>query len=108
MTENDLLLDEFRTIKTMHTESISKISDLCGEVRELVIELRHTQKDHDELQSQVKEIKLEVTDIRLLNAGNEPFLDIAKSMHRNQLTTMIGAFSAVVGTNVPWSKLFGG
>ena len=63
MTENDLLRDEFRTIKAMHTESISKISDLCGEVRELVIELRHTQKDHDELQSQVKEIKLEVTDL---------------------------------------------
>ena len=108
MTENDLLLDEFRTIKTMHTESISKISDLCGEVRELVIELRHTQKDHDELQSQVKEIKMEVTDIRLLNAGNEPFLDIAKSMHRNQMMTIVGAVTAVAGTNMPWTKLFGG
>jgi len=108
MNENDLLLDEFRTIKTMHTESISKISDLCGEVRELVIELRHTQKDHDELKGQVESIKRDVTDIRLINASNEPFLDIARSMHRNQMMTIVGAVTAVAGTNMPWSRLFGG
>lgn len=108
MTESELLLEEFRTIKTMHTESISKISDLCGEVRELVIELRHTQKDQDELKRMVESTQKDVTDLRLVNAGNEPILDIAKSMYRNQMITIGGAVAAVAGTNIPFAKLFGG
>jgi uncharacterized protein YgbK (DUF1537 family) len=107
MTENELLRDEFRTIKQMHTESISKISELCIEVRALVVGLSHAQKDHDSLQSQVEEIKQEVTELRLDSARNEPILEIAKSMYRNQILTIGGAIAAVAGTNVPWSKLFG-
>ena len=108
MTESELLLEEFKTIKTMHTESISKISDLCGEVRELVIELRHTQKDQDELKAMVQTTQKDVTELRLVNAGNEPILQIAKSMYRNQILTMASAAAALVGTNIPFTKFLGG
>jgi len=107
-TESELLREELKGIKTMHVEGISKISDLCGEVRALVIELRHTQRDQDELKAMVLENRKDVTDLRLVNASNKPILDIANQMYRNQMITIGGAVAAVAGTNIPFSKLLGG
>lgn len=106
--QTPLVMEELRIIKAMHTESMSRIADLCGEMKGLVVELRHAQKDNETTKKDVDELKDQVMDIRLQNATNQSFFDTAKSMQKAQWITIIAAAAAVTGTNVPFTKLFGG
>lgn len=109
MTDHSpLVMEELRLIKSLHTESMSRIADLCGELKGLVVELRHAQKDGESTKKDVEELKDLVTELRLQNATNQSFFDTAKSMQKAQWITIIASASAVAGTNLPIAKLFGG
>lgn len=99
------VLEEIRSLRGAHAGLMSKMSDVCGELRELVAELRHTQKTFDDVNSQVAELSRQVRAIQIENATNKPILDIAKSMYRSQWLTIVAAISAVAGTNL--DKLVG-
>lgn len=103
---NNLVMEELRTIKQMHNESVSKLGELCGEVRSLVVELRHTQKGFDDLSDRIAESERKIHAIQIENATNKPILEIARSMNRNMWLTMGGALFAVAGTNL--DKFIGG
>jgi flagellin-like hook-associated protein FlgL len=103
-----LVMEELRIIKAMHTESMSRIADLCGEMKGLVVELRHAQKDNESTKKDVEELKDHVMEIRLQNATNQSFFDTAKSMQKAQWITIMAAAAAVTGTNLPFAKMFGG
>ena len=107
-TETEHVLAELRSMRTAHTEVLSKVSELCGGVKELVVELRHTQKDYDSLSRRIDIAESDVIVLRLEGAGNAPFMDIAKTMLRNQWATMATAALAVGGTQIPFAKMFGG
>lgn len=99
------ILEELRSLRGAHVGLMTKMSDVCGEVRELVAELRHTQKGFDDVIKRVSEVERQAHSIQIENATNKPILDIARSMHRNMWLTILAAFSAVAGTNV--DKLLG-
>lgn len=105
MIDNHHLQEEFRSLRGAHSDVLSKMSDVCGEVRELVAELRHTQKNYDDLSHRVMKAEEQVRTIQLENATNKPILDIARSMYRSQWLTILAATSAVLGTNL--DKLLG-
>lgn len=98
MSDNHVL-EEIRSLRGAHAGLMGKMSDVCGELRELVAELRHTQKTFDEVSGQVADLTKQVHVIQLENATNKPILDIARSMNRNMWLTLLGAFLAIVGTN---------
>lgn len=106
MTDNSLVMEELRAIKTMHNENVSKLGELCSEVRSLVVELRHTQKGFDDVSTRIGEVEKQVHAIQIENATNKPILEIARSMNRNMWLTMGGALLAVTGTNL--DKFIGG
>lgn len=97
--QNQLVMEEMRSIKAMHVDSMSKLGELCGDVRALVIELRHTQKGFDEISGRVSEVEKQVHAMQIENATNRPILDIARSMNRNVWLAIGSAVLAVVGTN---------
>src|SRR3972149_3053435 len=99
------ILEELRSLRGAHVGLMTKMSDVCGEVRELVAELRHTQKGFDDVIKRVSEVERQAHSIQLENATNKPILAIAKSMYRSQWLTMLAAIAAVAGTNV--DKLLG-
>lgn len=98
MSDNHVL-EEIRSLRGAHAGLMSRMSDVCGELRELVAELRHTQKTFDEVNRQVSDLARQVHAMQLDNATNKPILDIAKSMNRNMWLTIFGAAGAVIGTN---------
>lgn len=104
MSDNHVL-EEIRSLRGAHAGLMSKMSDVCGELRELVAELRHTQKTFDEVSGQVSDLAKQVHSIQIENATNKPIMDIAKSMYRSQWMTILAALAAVAGTNS--DKLFG-
>lgn len=97
--QNQLVMEEMRSIKAMHVDSMSKLGELCGDVRALVIELRHTQKGFDEISGRVSEVEKQVHAMQIENAINRPILDIARSMNRNVWLAIGSAVLAVAGTN---------
>jgi len=103
--QNQLVMEEMRSIKAMHVDSMSKLGELCGDVRALVIELRHTQKGFDEISGRVSEVEKQVHAMQIENATNRPILDIARSMNRNVWLAIGSAVLAVAGTN--YDKFFG-
>jgi len=104
MSDLQHVLAELQAQKAATIGLMSKMSDVCGEVRVLVTELRHTQKSYEAVDGRVAGIELHVHEIQIENAQNKPILDIVNKMYRNQWMTMLAAFAAVVGSN--WSKLF--
>lgn len=103
--QNSLVMEEMRAIKAMHMDSMSKLGELCSDVRALVIELRHTQKGSEELNGRIGELEKEMHAVQLENATNKPILDIARSMNRSVWMTIAAAIVAVIGTN--YDKLVG-
>ena len=103
--QNQLVMEEMRSIKAMHVDSMSKLGELCGDVRALVIELRHTQKGFEEISGRISEVEKQVHAMQIENATNRPILDIARSMNRNVWLAIGSAVLAVAGTN--YDKFFG-
>lgn len=104
MSDLQHVLEELRSQKAATNQLVTKMSDVCVEVRVLVTELRHTQKSYDSVNSRVDDIEGQMRLIQLENATNKPILDIAKSMYRSQWITILAAIGAVIGSN--WPKLF--
>lgn len=104
MSDLQHVLEELRSQKAATNQLVTKMSDVCVEVRVLVTELRHTQKSYDSVNSRVDDIEGQMRLIQLENATNKPILDIAKSMYRSQWVTILAAIGAVIGSN--WPKLF--
>jgi hypothetical protein len=104
MSESTHILEELRSLRIAHVDLMTRMSDVCGEVRTLVSELRHTQTSFDSMSNRVAEVDRQIRTIQLENATNKPILDIANSMYRSQWMTIIGAIGAVIGSN--WTKLF--
>jgi hypothetical protein len=104
--QNSLVMEEMRAIKAMHVDSMSKLGELCSDVRALVIELRHTQKGFEDLTGRVIEVEKQTHAMQIENATNRPILEIARSMNRNVWLAIGAAVLAVAGTN--YDKLSGG
>ena len=103
---NHQVMEEMRSIKAMHVDSMAKLGELCSDVRALVIELRHTQKGFEEVSGRVGEVEKQVHAMQIENATNRPILDIARSMNRNVWLAIGAAVLAVAGTN--YDKFSGG
>lgn len=103
MNDSASILEELRQQRIAHVDLMTKMTDVCGEVRVLVSELRHTQKNQDAINLRMGETEKQVRTIQLENAGNKLIMDIANSMLRRQWMTMFAAVVAVVGSN--WQKL---
>ncbi len=99
--------EEMREMRRGQTELTSKISELCGQVRELVVELRHTQKDYELTDSRVAKIEQEVRTLQMESALNKPILDIAKSINSKMWLAIGGALVSIAATGIDWSKLMG-
>lgn len=104
MNDSQHILEELKSQRLAHVDLMTKMTDVCGEVRVLVSELRHTQKNYDGLSSRVIETEKQVRTIQLENAGNKIIMDIANSMLRRQWMTMFAAAVALIGSN--WQKFF--
>lgn len=104
--QNSLVMEEMRAIKAMHVDSMSKLGELCSDVRALVIELRHTQKGFEDLTGRVIEVEKQTHAMQIENATNRPILEIARSMNRNVWLAIGAAVLAVAGTN--YDKFSGG
>lgn len=96
---NHLVMEEMRSIKAMHVDSMSKLGELCSDVRALVIELRHTQKGFEEVSGRVGEVEKQLHIMQIQNAENRPFMEIAKSMNRNVWLAITAAILGILGTN---------
>jgi predicted nuclease with TOPRIM domain len=104
MSDLQHVLAELQAQKSATIDLMTKMSDVCGEMRVLVTELRHTQASYESMNSRLSEIDRQVRAIQLEGATNKPILDIANSMYRSQWMTMLAALGAVIGSN--WTKLF--
>lgn len=102
MSDLDHVLQELQSQRVATTQLMTKMSDVCGEVRVLVTELRHTQKSYDSVNVRVDEVESQIHNIQLESATNRPILDIAKNMYRSQWVTILFAIGAVLGSN--WKK----
>lgn len=96
MNDSQNILQELKSQRDAHVELVMKMTDVCGEVRVLVSELRHTQKNYDAINSRMGEMEKQVRTIQLENAGNKVIMDIANSMLRRQWMTMFAAAGAVI------------
>lgn len=103
---NSLVMEEMRSIKAMHVDSMAKLGELCSDVRALVIELRHTQKGFEEVSSRVGEVEKQIHALQIESATNRPIMEIARSMNRNVWMAIGAAVLAVAGTN--YDKFTGG
>lgn len=99
--------EEMREMRRGQTELTSKISELCGQVRELVVELRHTQKDYELTDARVAKIEQEVRTLQMESALNKPILDIAKSINSKMWLAIIGALVSIGAAGVDWPKFIG-
>lgn len=110
MSETAHVLEELRALS-------SRLSDVYGEMRELVVELRHTQRNNDALSDRMSKsdaamnermskIEESIKAIQLENATNKPLMDIAKRMYWSQWATIVAAGGGTIGIN--WTKFFGG
>lgn len=102
MSDSQHILEELKLQRAAHVDLVTKMTDVCGEVRVLVSELRHTQKNYEAINDRVGDMEKQVRNIQLENAGNKLIMDIANSMLRRQWMTMFAAVAAVVGSN--WQK----
>lgn len=99
----------------VQTEVISKLSELSAQIRELVIELRHTQSKHetqdlrmDKQDARMERVEESIRQIQLEAALNKPILDIARAINTKMWLTILGSAVAVSASAMDWSKLVGG
>jgi predicted nuclease with TOPRIM domain len=104
---SDQHLEEMREMRRGQVELFTKMSELCGQVRELVVELRHTQKDYELSDSRVSKLEADVRTLQVDSALNKPIMDIVRNINRNMWMTIIGAMIAVSASAVDWSKFMG-
>lgn len=100
------VLEEIRSIRTVNVELMSKMTDVCGSVRELIIELRHAQKASETQSAKLSKLEDTVRDLQMESATNKPIMDIAKRMYWSQWATIVAAVGGTAGVN--WTKFFGG
>lgn len=103
MSDLQHVLVELQAQKQATVGLMTKMSDVCGEMRVLVTELRHTQASYESMNTRLAAVDQQIRAIQLESATNKPILDIAKAMYRSQWMTILAAVGAVVGSN--WSKL---
>lgn len=103
MSDLQHVLAELQAQKQATVGLMTKMSDVCGEMRVLVTELRHTQASYDSMNTRLSVVDQQIRAIQLESATNKPILDIAKAMYRSQWMTILAAVGAVIGSN--WSKL---
>lgn len=99
--------EEMREMRLNQADLMSKISELCSQVRELVVELRHTQKDYELTDSRVAKLEQDVRALQLDSALNKPILDIAKSINSKMWLAILGAIVSIAATGIDWSKFMG-
>lgn len=92
----------------IQSEVISKLSELSAQIRELVIELRHTQRQHETHEGRIIKIEEAVRALQLDSAMNKPILDIARDINRKMWVAIIGSALTVGSLSVDWTKVFGG
>lgn len=102
MNESTHIIEEVRALRIAQLDLTKQMSDVCGDIRTLVSEMRHTQQGHESMTIRMKEAENQMRIIQLENAGNKMILDIAKGMYRNQWVTILFAIGAVIGSN--WKK----
>lgn len=105
MSDLQHVLQEIQAQKSATASLMAKMSEVCGEMRVLVTELRHTQTSYESMNMRLTVIDQQIRAIQLESATNKPILDIAKAMYRSQWITIIAAAGVAVASN--WSKLIG-
>lgn len=108
MSETSHVLEEMRSLRGAHADLLAEMGQLCVQVRELVIELRHTQRNIDNFSDRMGKIEGDIRALQLDNALNKPILDIARSMNTKMWVTLLGAAMAVGSMNVNWTNVMGG
>ncbi len=98
------VLEEIRSMRGAHIELMTQMAGVCGEVKTLVTELRHTKDSFDSVSLRVGDAEKQIHAMQIESAHNKPILDIAKSMYRSTLLTIVTAAAAVIGTNL--DKIF--
>lgn len=91
----------------VQSEVISKLSELSAQIRELVIELRHTQQQHQTHEGRIQKVEEAVRALQLDSAMNKPILDIARAINTKMWLTIVGSAVAVSAAAVDWSKFMG-
>lgn len=87
---------------------MTKMSEVCIQMRELVTELRHTQRNYDSLNERMLKTENDIRSLQIDAALNKPILDIAKSINNRMWATILTAAAGVGAMQVDWHKLFGG
>lgn len=97
--------EEMREMRLNQADLMSKISELCSQVRELVVELRHTQKDYELTVSRVAALEHDMRALQMESALNKPILDIAKSINSKMWLAIVGAIVSIAATGIDWHKV---
>lgn len=97
--------EEMREVRRSLTEMGTKFSELCGTVRELVVELRHTQKDYELTVTRIAALEHDMRALQMESALNKPILDIAKSINSKMWLAIAGALISIAATGIDWHKV---
>ena len=90
-----------------HAELMSEMRQLCGSVRELTVELKHTQKHYENLDGRMSKSETDIRALQLDAALNKPILDIARAINTKMWLTILGSAVAVSASALDWSKFVG-
>ena len=94
------VLEELRSMRSAHIELMTQMGNVCGEVKCLVTELRHTKDSFDSVSIRVSDVEQQIQAMAIESAQNKPILDIARSMNRNLWVSIFAGMAAVAGTNL--------
>lgn len=101
------VLEEMRSMRGTHGELLGEMRELCGSVRELTLELKHTQRNFDSLDVRVGKAEGDIKALQLESALNKPILDIARAMNTKMWVSLIGAAATVGGVAMYGQNLIG-
>jgi hypothetical protein len=90
-----------------HVDLMGEMGQLCVQVRELVIELRHTQRTMEINNSRMDKVEEDIRSLQLESALNKPILDIARSINTKMWLTICSGAIAVSASTVNWSAFAG-
>lgn len=107
MSDTAHVLEEMRSLRGAHADLLSEMSQLCAQVRELVIELRHTQRDTESFKKKMEGMEEDIRALQLESALNKPILDIARAINTKMWMAILFSAIAVSAQAIDWSK-FGG
>lgn len=108
MNDTSHVLEEMRSMRGSHADLLSEMGQLCVQVRELVIELRHTQRNIDGFKGEMDTMKADIKALQLDNALNKPILDIARAINTKMWVTILGSAAVVGFAALDWSKFASG